>query len=140
MPHAHYKLSTYLGVNEVCSRVRYADAQARPASAKAQKQEASASDEDRGMDNALAVAEEEWSTRLQSALAINHDLEDTVTALQKQAHRMRKYGLQCISCGSLKGRHNMHQAWPARSLRLHRCSVTCWSFILRLGMQGARCS
>lgn len=61
--------------------------QARPASAKTRQ-------EGKGIavnvEEAVAAAEEEWSGRLNSALALNQDLEARVAELQKQGSRMRR--------------------------------------------------
>lgn len=38
----------------------------------------------------MAAVEEEWSSRLNSSLALNQDLEARVAELQKQGSRMRR--------------------------------------------------
>lgn len=64
-------------------------AQARPASAKS-RQEGEAEGGAVSKEEAVAAVEEEWSTRLNSSLALNQDLEARVAELQKQGSRMRR--------------------------------------------------
>lgn len=61
--------------------------QARPASAESRKD---GEGNPVSTEEAVAAAEEEWSGRLNSALALNQDLEARVAELQKQGSRMRR--------------------------------------------------
>ncbi len=66
--------------------------QARPSSAKG-RQEGEGGPA--GVEEAVAACEEEWSGRLNSALALNQDLEARVAELQHQGSRMRRCGTSC---------------------------------------------
>ncbi len=70
----------------------------------------------------MAAVEEEWSSRLNSSLALNQDLEARVAELQKQGSRMRRSGMWDLVSTHLssRGALRMRRMYEAGAIqRLH---------------------